>query len=86
MVNVLMVNLSLYTKCGKCLIRANLQEEFEHGEKVCTRIMAEGSPTKWHNLFEPVQFFKNYKNYLQVCCPAGSFPQPFTQYCSSANP
>ncbi|CAL8467929.1 g7467 [Coccomyxa elongata] len=45
---------------------ATMKEEFEHGEKVCTRILAEGSPTKWHNLFEPVQFFKNYKNYLQI--------------------
>lgn len=45
-----------------------LQEEFEHGEKVCTRILSEGTPTKWHQLFEPVPFFRNYKNYLQACC------------------
>ncbi|EIE20856.1 Poly(A) polymerase, partial [Coccomyxa subellipsoidea C-169] len=43
-----------------------LQEEFEHGEKVCTRILAEGGLTKWHKLLEPVPFFRNYRNYLQA--------------------
>lgn len=45
-----------------CLV----QEEFEHGGKLCTQILSEGTPTKWHKLLEPVPFFRNYRNYLQA--------------------
>lgn len=45
----------------------HLQEEFQVGEKACTAILGSGGrPTNWHKLFEPTNFFKRYKNYLQA--------------------
>ena len=44
-----------------------LQEEFLGATKLCKEIKrTDGGRTNWQRLFEPYNFFKSYKNYLQV--------------------
>ena len=46
---------------------AALQEEFLGATKLCKEIKRpDGGRTNWQRLFEPYDFFKSYKNYLQV--------------------
>ena len=61
----------LTAPCYECIPILELthapQEEFAHGEKVCTGILgAPGRPTGWARLFEPDAFFGRFKNYLQI--------------------
>lgn len=45
-----------------------MQEEFARGDQVCTEALASASrgPAAWARLLEPVDFFRQFKNYLQV--------------------
>ena len=45
-----------------------LQEEFVGGIHLCNQIKkAERGRANWQRLFEPYDFFRSFKNYLQVC-------------------
>ncbi|KAK9846007.1 hypothetical protein WJX81_008275 [Elliptochloris bilobata] len=51
-----------------------MREEFVRGDQVCTESLAPGcrGAAPWTRLLEPVDFFRQYKNYLQVEVWAGS--------------
>jgi len=48
--------------------RRAAQDEFARGDQVCTEALAPGGagPAAWARLLEPVAFFAQFKNYLQV--------------------
>ncbi len=49
-----------------------MQEEFVGATKLCKEIKrTDGGRTNWQRLFEPYDFFKTYKNYLQVGLQTG---------------
>lgn len=44
------------------------QEEFVGATRLCRDMKkADRSRANWQRLFEPYDFFKGFKNYLQVC-------------------
>ena len=46
---------------------ALMQEEFVGATKLCKDIKrTDGGRMNWQRLFEPYDFFRSYKNYLQV--------------------
>ena len=50
------------------MLTGRAQEEFVRGDTVCTEALSSGSrgPAAWSRLLEPFDFFRQFKNYLQV--------------------
>ena len=51
--------------CGTATLLA-MKEEFERGDDICKQILASGGRVKWSKLWEPSDFFLNYRNLIVI--------------------
>lgn len=51
--------------CGTATLLA-MKEEFERGDDICKQILASGGRVKWSKLWEPSEFFLQYRNLIVI--------------------